>query len=250
MAFSQTGAVVPIVGAGYLLGGVKNGKWVSYEQTVPLLKQTDNYILVGLRDENRPGKAVSGTKSGEGDACPEVQTVNFEPEFAGFGIGEKAVWKPLPRVPQEISTANKTYGKAAADFLKSKGIVTKQARLTQIFRADLDGDGQDEIVMTGIYYKRGIGAPQSAGDYSFVMVRRIVGGAPRNILLEGDFATRRRSDVSEPPYQREVTAIADLNGDGKMEILVYWHFFEGEAATVYELRGSKFRKVFERGCGA
>jgi len=127
--------------------------------------------------------------------------------------------------------------------------VINQAKLTQIFRVDLDGDRQDEIVMTGNYNKLGTSAPQSAGDYSFVLVRKIVGGNPRNILIEGDFFKRQRKDSYEPPYRREVTAIADLNGDGKMEILIHWFYVEGEAATVYEFRKGRFRKVFEIGCG-
>jgi len=247
--FSQpkTDAVVPIIGTGFLLGGVKNGKWLTAGETAPFLKEKEDFVLIGLRGKERNGKVYPGSKEPESESCPEVQSVVFEREFAGFGIGADAAWNLLPRATQNIALTNKTYRKAAADFLKTKGIITTPVKLSQIFRVDLDADGQNEIFLVGNYYRRGINSAQNKGDYSFVMVRKTVNGTTRNILIEGEFF--KRKGEYEPPYSREVTAVADLNGDGTMEVLIYKFYYEGESAAVYELRENKFRKVFETGCG-
>ena len=40
-----------------------------------------------------------------------------------------------------------------------------------------------------------------------------------------------------------------LNGDGKMEIVVFGEYYEGAFSSVYEISGNKAAKVLETGCG-
>jgi hypothetical protein len=85
------------------------------------------------------------------------------------------------------------------------------------------------------------------GDYSFVLVRKITGGKPKNILLTGEIITKITNDSTTNQYQ--ISSIADLNGDGKMEIVVNGNYYEGDWSQIFELKGNQFSKVLEFECG-
>jgi hypothetical protein len=41
-----------------------------------------------------------------------------------------------------------------------------------------------------------------------------------------------------------------LNGDGKMEIVTFGRYYEGDGTMVYEMRNNKAVKVLEAACGS
>jgi hypothetical protein len=116
----------------------------------------------------------------------------------------------------------------------------------QIVRIDLEGDGTAEVLLTGSFYKKGVMEAQTPGDYSFALLRKIVDGKARNILIEGEFFTKR--DYYDPPNERRILAVADLNGDGRMEIVLDTFYYEGNWKRVLEIDGTKLTKVLEVSC--
>jgi hypothetical protein len=116
---------------------------------------------------------------------------------------------------------------------------------------DLDGDGKKEIIIAAYYYKREIIEEQSVGDYSFVLLRKMVGRKWQNILISGEFFTKSFVQSGEygPPNSHKITALADLNGDGKMEIVMRSYYYEGHWNAVFELSKTKLNKVLEVECG-
>lgn len=237
---------VPIASQYYLLGGSQNGEWLTAEKAAPLINEKIKMAAISLKGTGKTGATLENTGEEYG-ACPENKVIKIEPEIgSGIAVGTNATWKVVPRVPQSISVADKTYRTIAADFLKSKGIARAKINLSQILRVDLEGDGQNEILITGNFYKKGLTEGQSAGDYSFALLRRIVNGKTRNVLIEGEFFTKT-GDYS-PPEEREIVAVADLNGDGKMEIVLNAAYYEGSWEQVFEISGGKLSKVLEVSC--
>ncbi len=88
---------------------------------------------------------------------------------------------------------------------------------------------------------------QTVGDYSFVLLRKIVNKKVQNILVWGEFITK--NEDLPPPNTYEITGIADLNGDGKMEIVANSAYYEGASQTIFEIQGNKPVAVLEIGCG-
>lgn len=259
--FSQN-SVVPIVYSETLLGGTQNGKWIAAEKTDAQLANKTEFNIVNFNGINKIGK-LFGTKAERG-VCENPRIIFDAPEANDtdnppFLLGANAKWNPVPRIPQTISLTDKTYTKIVADFLKTKGISKTKIKLTQVFRIDLEGDGKDEIIITGIYFKKAkegeeiaADGQQSPDDYSFVLLRKTVKGKPQNILIEGDFYTSKllRSGEYPMPSVREIAAIADLNGDGKMEIILKSYYYEGNWKAVFEISKNKLNKVLEVECGA
>lgn len=248
----QSETVVPIATTYYLLGGTQNGKWLTAETVAPLIKKETKMVLIDVKGIVKGGGILTDMGEDYGGCGQNKKTVRLEPEIRSgiVAVGDNAKWNPVPRVPKLIRVTDKSYAKIAADFLKTEGIVKTKIKLSQIVQIDLEGDGQNEIVITGNFYKKGMGENQNAGDYSFAILRKTVNGKPQNILLEGEFFTAKlvRSGDFDPPSEREITAIADLNGDGKMEFVLAVSGYEYNSNTIFEMKSGKPIKVLEAEC--
>lgn len=252
---SAQNTVVPIVIREDLIGGTQNGKWLTAEQTEQQMNDKTEYKAINF-NEISLGVFV-GTKADRG-VCENAR-ITFERLYASVEedddksplmLGTFADWDPLPRFSKKLIPSNKANQKIVADFLKTKGINKAKIEITQIFQIDLEGDGKKEIIIAANYYKKGESEEQNVGDYSFVLLRKIVNGKMKNILIDGEFFTAKliQSGDFNPPNRREITAIADLNGDGKMEIVVSNFGYEAHSHAILEIKNEKLIKVLESEC--
>jgi hypothetical protein len=243
--------IVPVVELKFrgLMGGVQNGKWVAPAKVAPRLKKETEFILVG-RNGVEEGGVTLGKKGEQEDVCQDFTRLEFELEQDhGVAIGSAAKWNPIPRMPKAIDLNNATYKAVIAGFLKKRGIAKTTIKLTEAFRVDLEGDGTEEVVLAATFYKKGLDSNAAVGDYSVVLVRKAVGKVVTDHMLTGDFVLKKVTFGA--PSEHHISAIADLNGDGKMEIVLYGFYYEGDFAGAYEMRAGKptMIKEFEIGCG-
>lgn len=252
-AISAQNSVVPIVYSETLIGGAQNGKWLTAKETDAQIGDKPEFNIIGFDGIKK--NVIVGTKSDDRGVCenPRItfeQPDDYDTDNPPFLLGANAKWNPVPRQPQAIGLTDQTYTKIVADFLKTKGISKTKIKITQAFRIDLENDGQSETIITGNYYKKGAGEEQSVGDYSFALLRKTVKGKPQNILLAGEFFTAKllRSRDFDPPNEHHITAIADLNGDGKMEIVLADVGYEANSDTIFEMKNGKLIKVLEAEC--
>ena len=246
MAAAQQKTIVPIATEHYLLGGVKDGKWLTAETVEPVLGKKTEMSVVGLKGATKNSVIMNNTGEEYG-ACPENKLIKIESKIKpDFVVGANASWNIVPRVPKLIAKTDKNYQKIAADFLRTKGIAKSKIVLNQVIEIDLEGDGSKEVIITGNFYKKGLMEDQTIGDYSFALLRKTVGGKAKNILIDGEFFTKR--GAYDPPNERKILAVADLNGDGRMEIVLDTSYYEGSWKQVFEVSGTKLTKVLEASC--
>ena len=241
--------VVPIVELtiGGLAGGTENGRWLNAKQTAAKLKKENEFVLIGWRGAEEGGVSL-GKMSEPEIPCEEFYPVELElKKDSGVALGTSAKWNPVPRIPAPIDANNRTYKNAVADVLKSKGIAKTIIKITEAYRIDLDADGREEVVLAATYYKNGLSSSARIGDYSFILLRKIVNGKVQNILVGGDFITKNIDFGA--PNEVKLSTIADLNGDGKMELIIYGRYYEGHWVEIIEVKGNSPTKVLETGCG-
>lgn len=242
--------VYPIIDAetGFLLGGTINKLWIDAAQVAPLLKGGEPYRLYSLK--GYVGTVKGGKPESAGPPCEDTQVLVTSPAVRVTDpiIGSGGPWKALPRVVKSQSTNQQVYKDAVAAVLKENGIDNPTVRITQLLRVDLDGDGVTEVLVVANNYVDGIKPSAVAGDYSIVMLRKVISGKVVTTLLEGDFYPEAAEFAA--PNLFKVTAIADLNGDGNMDIAIHGEYYEGAWTSIYEVKGSTAKEVLVEGCGA
>ena len=243
------------VQSGYLFGAASNGKWIKADEAAKALPDETTYQVYGLTQSLSEAKG-SNPKPSEGDVCSDVLTVSLSPKPDKGVIALAAPWNALPRKPRIADTTQQVYVDAVSDFLKRKGIEQPKVKIESILRVDLDGDGGEEVLISATnYFCKDDSVPMRspAGSYSMVLLRRVVVGKVQTQLVEGEFhpqACVRRDDSFDAPNVYKVIATLDLDGDGKMEIVVGSNYYEGEAITIYRCDPKKVEQVFSVFCGA
>lgn len=243
--------IVPIVelrNSG-LMGGVQNGRWVAPAKVAPKMEVETEFVLVGWNGVEEGGVTL-GKKGEQEDVCQDYTRMKLELEQDyGVAIGSNGKWNPMPRAPKPIDVNNATYKTVVTKFLARKGITRPVVKITEAYRVDLEGDGVEEVILAATYYKNGLSSSASRGDYSFVIVRKAVGKTVTDYLLDGEFVLKAVDFGA--PTENHVSAIADLNGDGKMEIVLYGFYYEGDFSGAWEMKNGRPVKIkeFEIGCG-
>ena len=86
-----------------------------------------------------------------------------------------------------------------------------------------------------------------AGDFSLVMLRKVIAGKPRMSTLMGVIHTAPSSGA---PNRYGLSNVLDLNGDGSLEIVVEWNYYEGGGANVFQIKNGKISLALEASDGA
>jgi hypothetical protein len=242
------------VQSGYLLGATKDGKWIKADETAKTLPDESTYRVYGLTESL--GEAKGRKAESEGLPCEETVFVALSDKPEKGVIALAAPWNALPRKPKLADTTQQVYIDAVRDFLKAKAIGEPDVKIDNIVRVDLDGQGEEEVLINATnYFEKDERVPMRslAGSYSMVLLRRVVAGKVETQLVEGEFhpkAYGRKGDSFDAPNAYKVIAVLDLNGDGKMEIVVRSHYYEGEMTTIYQCDPKKAKEVLSSGCGA
>lgn len=176
-----------------------------------------------------------------------------------------------PRAAQLLPTGNATYKKLVARYLAEHGLRGARPDITQLVSVDLDGDGADEMLIAaqnivdasaGVQAEIFSFAPDAplvrlrdarsaaavpasarAGLYSVVLLRRQgAGGKVHTLPLASHIAAR--GNPAQPRVHR-IAAIADLNGDGVMEIITAEARHGALRYRVHEIEGLEARRVLE-----
>jgi hypothetical protein len=246
---SAQSEIVPIVNTKVngLLGGIQNGKFVDAKTAFERVKGKRNYGIYSSTDKIA---TMEIEVQAPGEPCEDFYPINYGlDDVEGIAVGGNPGWNLQPRAARVTDLNNPTYVKAASDALRTKGIINKAPKLGYVLRVDLDGDGQEEVLIDAGSYGERIQPSAKRGDYSFILLRKMVAGKVQNTIVTGDFVTKNIKFGA--PSRFEISAIADLNGDGKMEVIIYGAYYEGHWIEAYEMKGNKLAdiKALNAGCG-
>jgi len=244
------------VESGYLFGAISDGKWIKAGETAKLIGDETTYQVYGLTQALGEAKAGKPTRP-EGLPCEETLAVSLSPKPENGVIAIAAPWNALPREPKVIDTTQKVYVDAVRDFLKTKGIEQPKVKIDNILRVDLNGDGEEEVLISAAnYFGKADRAPMRspAGSYSMVLLRRVVAGKVETQLVDGEFHPKayvsKEEGSFDAPSIYKVIATLDLDGDGKLEVVVASNYYEGEEIKIYRCDPKKSEALLSVACGA
>ena len=245
------------VESGFLFGAISDGKWIKADEAAKLIGDETTYRVYGLTQAL--GDAKAGKPKPEGAPCDETLIVSLSPETEKGVIAIAAPWNALPRKPQVTDPTQKAYVEAVRDFLKTKGIEQPEVKMDNILRVDLDGDGEQEVLIGATnYFRKDESVPMRspAASYSMVLLRRVAAGKVETQLIVGEFypkaypKAKQEEGRFDAPNAYKVVATLDLDGDGKMEVVIHSHYYEGGETTIYRCGAKKAEALLSVACGA
>lgn len=245
--------IVPIIDLrlGGLLGGSQDGKWVEAGLAAESIMDGGIDLFVFGFNGKEKTPIYSAKRAPVEDVCSDFYRIEMDiKDRLGLGLGVNASWNPMPRFPKPIKTPTAAYKTAITNLLRKEGVKRPVVKTTQIFLIDLDGDGTEEALITATNITSEFGVGWKAGEYSFVMLRKMTKDGVKDHLVDGNIF-KTGQDNGGAPNRYEISSIADLNGDGKMEVVIYSEYYEGAGAGAFEMRGGKLEliKGIQAGCG-
>ncbi len=217
----------------------------------PGIEAGTGFIVSNLDGETRAVLGENTEACFDGRVGPSIDVSVNQPDPPGFGYNAVAVLeKPWPLKPRPVAVtsvspdAYRALGEAA---FAGESVDATKGDIEQLVVADLDGDGDDEALASFEFTQPSVG-PGAAGDLASLLVIDVTTRAADTVLLS---TIDQSADVPSEIIERyRVLDVADLNGDGRMEVLVHAWYYEGAGVLVYTYDGTTLTEVLSTGCGA
>lgn len=236
------------VETGYFFGATSDGKWIKAEQAAKSISDGTSYRIYSLTEQ--VGEANGTKPKSIEEPCPDTMAVSLSSKPKDGVIALAASWNALPRKARIADVTQQVYVEAVRDFLRGRGIKDPKVKIKKILRVDLDGDGEDEVLLNATnYFSEDESVPTGAplGSYSVVLLRRVVAGKVQTQVVAGEVHPDAKH-FNAPNYY-DVPAVLDLNGDGKLEVVVHSEYYEGGSTTIYQCDPAKITPLLEVACG-
>ena len=243
-----------------MAGGCRSASWAVDHWQEPLDSSgqpLDPPIGVGstLTVTNLDGEA-SGVTGAFVEACfdgrqgPTIDTPVAPPDPPGFGYNAVALtgntWALKPRPVADARTGPATYQELARAMLVDSAVDTSVGAVQQVVVTDLDGDGDDEAIVAFDHIQPSAG-PGAVGDFAALFLVDTDTRATHPVFDAAVVA----DDADFPLITNfRVLDVADLNGDGTMEVLVHVWYYEGASVHVLAYDGTTLTQVLSVGCGS
>lgn len=251
-----TGPALPegmtlVLGGGGPLVGWDGDSWITDETSWrDVLGATggESYQLVRLADPitSKTGRLEECSLYPDPPAdAPTVDRPAYSATGGGAGIAVTGVANPRPRPVQVMDPTDPAYVGFAREMLVELGVTDDAPQVVAVLRADLDNDGQaeDVIQIERLRPDTEAGNDATPGDYGIVFVRHAAGTesvVQSDIVEPGDTQLERYA----------VDALADLNGDGRMEIVTHSFDMEehGQQVATFNPDGTVTEVIDDRNC--
>lgn len=255
-----TSGILVVDGLG--VGICQNGTWKALDsiyldswpkQTVPTASV--NKYSMGpsflMKEDGSVEETLTGLKFVGDDGEPGGRGWILDP----FIDDRSMVWfgaKPAAPKVTYLSGNNKVYVDAVKSYLAGKGFKNAKPILTKVAVADLDGNGNDEVLIFAssrkieeMYQALGMMDNKNRNnDYSLAIVRYISGKTVKTSTMY--YSEGRQRGVDGYVF---FGGLFQLDGKPGLNIIHRWHGYEAWSATVSRFSAGKVKDLAESGDG-
>ena len=201
---------------------------------------------------DEPITSTTGSEARPSCEPLDLVSVEFDPDIPGdfFEIDALAIQtgaevRPYP--VELLGLSIPAYIDATSELLASRIAGSPVINLTQVIRTDLEGDGIEEVIVAATTIPDDLISAQ-VGDYSIVYLRKVIEGEVQTAIL-GVSIVEDLDNLFQDLVVFEVAAVADLNGDGSMEIVINGTVWEGAFLQAWEYINDDLGPVEVLSCG-
>lgn len=172
-------------------------------------------------------------------------TIPDTPVSLGYdALAVTADWPLQPRPVAQVGIENPEYQAVGAGLVDAP--TAASGLVSQVVRADLDGNGVEEVLVTYEYItESNFGAEN---DFSAIYLRTPSADGTVTDQLVVEYVLDDPADF--PTVGRfTLAAVADLNGDGVMEVATRNQFWESAGITIWEFADGSLSQIGGGGCG-
>lgn len=228
---------------GILLGGF-NQKWLTEDEVSAYIQGKEEYKLLRLTDYLGIGFGDTLITNN----TPIPYTIDIQSSLSendGF-LAISCDWNPMPRLPVQQSNSSEEYNNIVSKILEENGLKDIPVNVVQNYKIDIEGDGQDAVLLCAQNIEPlGLGATFKKNTYSLVVLRKIVDARVENIFLTKSIYLEDGEWSDGCPSVDNIEAIADLDGDGEMEVIVGYLYYEGFGYKIYDLVENEHELVLQ-----
>jgi hypothetical protein len=245
--------VAVVVAPEGILGWWDGAAWVRSDSgAAPPVRGGETYALVQLGADGTAVGSAPGPGCGIGEPGPPIVDLGVDDppdRLAPVPIGLLGVAVPQPRPVTELGDRAE-YVQIAQELVAARGLSPDGATV-DVQRADLGGNGTDEVLLRVERISDAQTLFATEGDFSIVVLRQVLDGQVHTTVLHESIAGPS-DDVATPFVEvGRVAAIADLNGDGRMEVVLQRRYYEGSSTEVWESDpNGGVHRLLDVGCGA
>ena len=227
-----------------LLGGAGKDEWLAPDESVARFSGEVTYSLNSMTQK---AKYFLWGKAPEYSNTCKMYSIGTEATLdeGGF-VAVVDGWEVAKRDVAELSADGQLYQQAVIDWLKTQGLDSPEIGDLHVFRADLEGDGTDEIFISATHLDESLHTTK-AGDYSIVLMRKVSGNEVITKLVVGDLYDSKEPEITYPRTYSLANFI-DLNQDGVLEVVVSFLKWEGFGASVFQVDGQNVTQTLSSGC--
>lgn len=227
-----------------LLGGASQDAWMTPEESVARFSGEVTYSLSNMTQEAK--YFLWGKKPEVSTTCKNYTIGSDAGLDEGGFVAVVDGWTVAKREVTELSSDSQLYQQAVIDWLKNEGVKDPQLGDLHIFRVDLEGDGSDEIFISAVHLDESQHTTK-AGDYSVVLMRKVIGNDVVTKLVVGDVYDSKEQEITYPKTYALANFI-DLNQDGTLEVVVSYQKWEGFGASVFQINEQDVTQALSAGC--
>jgi hypothetical protein len=163
-------------------------------------------------------------------------------------IGVASGWLSEKRGATVLSN-QPSYIQALTEWFQLQANSPAEIHITRILQADIEGDGINEVLISASYFKDASGHMAETGDYSIVLLRKVIGNDVVTVpLLKDYYVTSLPEAELTYPLTYTLAGALDLNNDGTLEVIVDVSRWEGGGLIVYRVDGQNVREVLRTIC--
>jgi hypothetical protein len=237
------------------IGMFDGSKWSSFEYsetdqvkpskaTIDALSKGGSFLL-GSGGTITPKAASLGVF----EMTPMGYTWGIENESDGlYWVGSQP--KKVPS--SSVAPTSAVYRKAVVDFLKTKGFAAAKPVIESILKADLDGNGTDEVIIT--FGSRKLSDMQAElspypgkkfpKHYAGMLIRYASGSTAKTFVAH--YTDGKKGGLS---HVESVVGVWDLDGQKGAEIIVKSRGWEDSGAMILKFTGGKTVEAAGNGWG-